>query len=159
MIGPRLSPELGVQTSSAATDNRTRHAPVVLEMTLSARSSTKGKRRRTSASHSSDHHWHGSDLAGSSPSPASRQLLLLEPLARELQRPAVLGDRPHDVIRRAGGDLGLDLERHRHLRADQAGQMRDHLVGDAAGVAADTGGVEGDRAVETLGLATLPWAG
>lgn len=34
-------------------------------------------------------------------SPAT--LLLLKPLADELERPAVLRDRPNDVVRRAGG--------------------------------------------------------
>src|SRR5262245_12606532 len=35
-------------------------------------------------------------------------LLHLEPLARELQRPAVLRDRPHDRVRHAGRDLGRE---------------------------------------------------
>jgi len=75
-------------------------------------------------------------------------LLLLEPLAHELQRPAVLGHRSDDLIRGSTRKHDLDLERDRDLRAHLPGQMRDHLVSDAAGVAADARGVEFDRAVE-----------
>jgi integrase len=42
------------------------------------------------------------------------------------------------------------LERNSHLCTDQAGEMRDHLLGDATGVASDTGRIEADRAVEAL---------
>ena len=79
------------------------------------------------------------------------RLFPLESLTGKPQRPTVLGDGAHDVIRRAGRDLGLDLDRHRDPGADQAGKMGDDLVGDPAGVAPDAGGVEGDSAVETLG--------
>ncbi len=58
-------------------------------------------------------------------------------------------------IRRAGRDLRLDLKRHRHLRADEARKVRDHLVRDTARVAADACRVEGDRAVETPGRRLL----
>ncbi len=59
---------------------------------------------------------------------ARHPLLLLEPLASEFQRPAVLGDGSHDVIRGAGRNLGLYLKRDRHRRVDQTGEMRDHLI-------------------------------
>ena len=65
----------------------------------------------------------------------SRGLLILEPLACELERPAVLADSPHDVVRRTGRNLGLDLKRHRHLCANKARQRHNHLVGDSARVA------------------------
>lgn len=42
------------------------------------------------------------------------RLLFFEPLTLELQGPAVLGDRAHDVVRGTAWDLRLDLERHRH---------------------------------------------
>jgi hypothetical protein len=38
-----------------------------------------------------------------------RQSLLLEPLAREFQRPAVLGDGAHDVIRHPGGEIAASI--------------------------------------------------
>jgi hypothetical protein len=80
---------------------------------------------------------------------AAGHLLALKSVARELQCPAVLGHRADDLIRSASGQLCLDLEGHRDLRAHLTGQMRDHLVGNATGVAANTRGVEAHRAVET----------
>ena len=50
-------------------------------------------------------------------------LLSLEALARELQRPAVLDDCAHHVIRRAGRSLGLDLNRAIPLLVGVAGLM------------------------------------
>lgn len=64
-------------------------------------------------------------------------LLRLESLARKLERPTVLGDGPNDVIRSTRGDLSLHLKRNLHRRADKPREMRDHLIGDAAGIAAD----------------------
>jgi len=69
----------------------------------------------------------------------------------ELQRSAVLGHGANDVIRRAGRDLGFDLERDCHACADDAGEVRDDLFGNAAGIAAHPGRIERDRAVEPLG--------
>lgn len=57
-------------------------------------------------------------------------LLLLEPLRRELEHPTILGNGPHDVVRRPRGELRLHLERH--LGPDQPTEMGDDLIGDAA---------------------------
>src|SRR5687767_7894281 len=56
-------------------------------------------------------------------------LLLLEPLARELQNSAVLRDRAHHLVRHAGRDLGLHLQRYRYSCPDEARNMRNHLSG------------------------------
>ena len=69
----------------------------------------------------------------------------------ELQRSSVLGHGANDVIRRAERDLGFDLERDCHACADDAGEVRDDLFGNAAGIAAHPGRIERDRAVEPLG--------
>ena len=45
-------------------------------------------------------------------------LFLLEPLAAELKRTAILGDRPHDMLRCSGWHLSLYFQCHRHLRPD-----------------------------------------
>ena len=82
--------------------------------------------------------------------PGFTPLLLLESLARKLERSAVLRDRAYHVLRRSGWNLGLHLQRHFHLCPDQAREMCDHLVGDPAGVTSHTGRIEGDRAVEPL---------
>ena len=69
-------------------------------------------------------------------------LLALEAVTVELQRAAVLGHRADYVLRRAGGNVGVDLQRHRHVYPHEAGQMGDHLVGDPARVAPGAGRVE-----------------
>ena len=77
-------------------------------------------------------------------------LLFLESLIVELERSAVLVDRAHDVLGGAVRDLGFYLQRHSHVGAHQSGEMRNHLIGDLAGVTADAGGVEGNGAVKAL---------
>jgi hypothetical protein len=47
-------------------------------------------------------------------------LTIFEPRVLELERPAVLGDRADDVVRRARGHLSLDFLRDIHLRPEQA---------------------------------------
>lgn len=47
-------------------------------------------------------------------------LFTLEPLTRELQRPAVLSDGSHNVLGRAGGDVSFDLKRNRDVCSNQA---------------------------------------
>ncbi len=42
-------------------------------------------------------------------------LALFESLTLELERPAILRDSPDHIVRRAGGNLGFDLHRDRHL--------------------------------------------
>ena len=69
----------------------------------------------------------------------------------ELKRTTVFGDRPDELIGGAAGESGLDFKGDCYLRADLTGQMSDHLVGDAAGVAADARGIELDGAMETSG--------
>ena len=72
----------------------------------------------------------------------SSRLLAFEAVAVELQRTAVLGYGTHDVIGRAVGNLGIDLQGHRHVRPHESGQMGDYLVGDPARVAPGAGRIE-----------------
>ena len=70
--------------------------------------------------------------------PGKSTLLPLESLAGELERPAVLGDGTNNVVGYARGDFSLHLQCHLHLGTDQAHEMRNHFVGNAAGVSANT---------------------
>ena len=66
--------------------------------------------------------------AGTRPAaPAPESYSRSKPWAVELQGTAVLGHRSHDVVGRAIGNLGVDLQGHRHVGPDESGQMRDHL--------------------------------
>ena len=58
------------------------------------------------------------------------ELLLLEPVTRELQRPAVLSHRAHNMIRRPIRYLGLHLDSHCHRCPDQAGEVSDDFIGN-----------------------------
>lgn len=79
-------------------------------------------------------------------------LLFLESAAWfKLQRPRILRHRPHHVIRRAVGNFSGNFQAHRHVRADQADEVRNDLLGDLASIAPDAVGVEGDGTMETLG--------
>ena len=77
--------------------------------------------------------------------------LLLESVACEFQRATVLGYGTDNLIRSSAGECCLNLECDRNLRTHLSGQMCDHLVRDAARVAADARGIELDRAVESAG--------
>ena len=77
-----------------------------------------------------------------------RASLPLESLAVELQRAAILGHGPDELIRCAVRKPRLDLNRHCDLGAHLTGQMGDHLVGDAAGVAPDAVRVHLHRAMK-----------
>ena len=50
-------------------------------------------------------------------------LLLLKPLAGELERPAVLGDSAHHIVRHAARDIRLNIQRHRDLRSHLPGKL------------------------------------
>ena len=78
-------------------------------------------------------------------------LLALEPVARELERAAVLRDRTDDMLRDPSGDIRVDLQRHPHRGPDEPDEVRDDLVGDLAGVTPGTRRIEGDRAVKAPG--------
>src|SRR6266571_5391608 len=78
-------------------------------------------------------------------------LLLLEPMTRELQRPAVLGHCAHDIVRCPSRYLGVHLDRYRHRRPDQTGEVRDDFIRYSAGIAADAVCIEDCRAVEAFG--------
>src|SRR5687768_15124945 len=80
------------------------------------------------------------------------QSLSLEALAGEFQLLAVLGDGAYHVVRCAGWDLGFDLQRYADAHPDEAVEMGDDLVCDAAGVAAHPSLVQQDRAVVPLRL-------
>lgn len=66
----------------------------------------------------------------------TRPLLGFEPLALELQCPAVLGDGADNLIRSAIRKGCLDLEDDRDLRAHLPRKVCDHLVRDPASIAA-----------------------
>ncbi len=77
------------------------------------------------------------------------RLLLLEPLAVELQRPAVFRHSPHKLVRRPVREPRLDFDRHRYLGPHLAREVGDHLFGDPSGVASDARRVHSHRAVKT----------
>ena len=77
-------------------------------------------------------------------------LLLLEPVARELQRAAVFGHGADNVVRCAGRNLRFDFQSHLHYRADKASYVCHNFVGDAPGVSTDTRGVKRDASVKPL---------
>jgi hypothetical protein len=79
-------------------------------------------------------------------------LLRLEALARELERPAILRHGSHDVVRDATGNVRFDLERDLHYRVGQRGEMRDHLVRNAAGIETHPDRIEGNGSVEPFRL-------
>ena len=85
-------------------------------------------------------------IAGTSVGGATA-IILSKSMIRKLERPAVLGHGAHDAIRRSGGNLGLDLKRHRYVRAYQSCQVCDDFLGDPTRVAAHASGVR----------ATDPW--
>ncbi len=64
-------------------------------------------------------------------------LLSLEAMARELQRPTILGHGAHDLVRDALGYHGLDLHRDAHLGSAKARQVGDDFLGDLARVCSD----------------------
>ena len=88
--------------------------------------------------------------------PERGSLFPLKPLIRKLQCPAILSHRANDVVRRSRWNIGLNLQRNRHVRTNKPGEMRDDLFRNLAGVAAHAGSVQRDRAVEASGL-SLQW--
>jgi len=60
-------------------------------------------------------------------------------MGRELERAAILRDRPHHAFWRACRQLCLDLESDHDLRSNKTGQVRDDLFGDATRIPADPG--------------------
>src|SRR5690606_12364801 len=76
-----------------------------------------------------------------------RPLLIFEPVTLELQRPAVLRDHPHDVLRHAVRDFRLDLECDADAGTDEAREVRDHFLSDAAGIPPAARWIEADGAV------------
>src|SRR5262245_9019861 len=69
-------------------------------------------------------------------------------LCRELQGAAVLRDCPDGMVGDTTRELGLDFQGHAYLRTVEAGKVRHHFVGNAAGVSAHPRWVECDAAVE-----------
>src|SRR4051812_24690149 len=78
--------------------------------------------------------------------------ILLKSLAGELQRPTVLRYGSYNLLRSAIRHLCFDLKRYLHVRTDQAGQMRDHLVSHPAGVPPHARRVENNSAMESFWL-------
>ena len=56
--------------------------------------------------------------------------LVLKPLVGKLQRGAVLGNGPDNVVRSAGRNFRFDLKCDPNFGAYKAGQMRNHFVGN-----------------------------
>lgn len=61
------------------------------------------------------------------------------------------------VLRHTRRYFSFDFQRHLHPGADQPGEVRNHFVGDAAGVATDTCGIEGDTAKKAFGQHLRCW--
>src|SRR5688572_27474281 len=76
------------------------------------------------------------------------RLGVLKVLAREPQRPAVLGDGPHEVLRRSVRDVGLHLQRHLYAYPRSAGQVLDDLLGDPSRLACHPEGVQLDSGMK-----------
>ena len=73
-------------------------------------------------------------------------------MTRKLQRLAVFSDRAHNVIRNARRYLGLYLQHDLNLGAHKAGEMRDDLFSNEAGVPPHPGDVQRYGAMKALGL-------
>jgi hypothetical protein len=124
----------------------------VTKLTASTTSSTirsphSARRRGTPARAPASDNWGG-----------GFRLLHLEALARELQRPAVLRHGPYNRVRYARRHFGIDLKRHLDPRSDEAGEVRDHLVGDAPRVAPHARRVECDCPWKRFGFVGTPAA-
>ena len=52
----------------------------------------------------------------------------------EFEGAAVFGDGTDDVVRRAGGNLGVDFKSNVHVRADEAGDVGNDRSGDGVNV-------------------------
>jgi len=87
--------------------------------------------------------------------------VLLEALACELQGAAVLGHRSDDVVRCARGYSRLDLDCHGDLRPHQADKVGNYLIGDAAGITADSSWINDHRAMKAIRSSgdRLTWGG
>ena len=81
----------------------------------------------------------------------AKALFLLKALARKPQGTAVSGDGPDDVVRRTCENLSFDFERHPDFGTHEAGKVRDHLIGDAAGVSSDTRWIKRHGAMKAPG--------
>jgi hypothetical protein len=79
-------------------------------------------------------------------------LLRLEPLAVELQCPAVLCDSPDYVIWSALRRLSLYFQSDSYCGTDRGVKVSDHFLGDAARVAAYTGRIKVYTPVESFRL-------
>ena len=77
-------------------------------------------------------------------------LVVLEPVALELQRSAVLGHRAYDVVGRAAGTSASTSSVTVHLCPDESDQVSEHLVGDDARIAPCAGRVQLHDSMEPL---------
>src|SRR5438034_1076768 len=80
-----------------------------------------------------------------SPTAPSR---LLKLAAGKLQRPAVLGDVPDELLGGPVGKVHLDLQGNIHASANEAGQVLHNLLGDPGRVPAQAQRVQLDGPVE-----------
>src|SRR5271163_5339976 len=85
----------------------------------------------------------GSTCLPRSSSACRKELLfLLEPVRREFQRAAILGDGADDIFRCPRLNLRLDFEGDFDGRSHEPSKMGDHLIGDTACIAAYTSRIE-----------------
>jgi len=68
-------------------------------------------------------------------------LRLLKTVRVKPQRPAVLRDVPHNLVRRPLWDFGPDFERDFDAGTDDAGEMLNHLLGDLRCVSSKPHGI------------------
>ena len=78
----------------------------------------------------------------------ARTSRLLEAVAGEAKRLAVLRDRPDDIGRGARFDIGLDLQRDADPGAVEAGEVLDDLLRNLRGLCAHAQRVQLDGAME-----------
>jgi hypothetical protein len=73
-------------------------------------------------------------------------------VASEVKRGTVLGNRAYDLVRGAIWDQCSNLKSHGDLGPNLADEVRNHLIGDPAGIAPDACGIESYRAMEPTWL-------
>ena len=73
-------------------------------------------------------------------------------IASELQRSAVLSNRPHDVVGSACRNFGFDFQSDPNRRSNEPDEMCNDFVRNPAGIAPDPRRIENNRAVIPMGL-------
>src|SRR5208337_2672443 len=79
-------------------------------------------------------------------------LILFKTKVVESQRPAILGDIAHELVRGVLRKLGLNVEGDLNIDSYDAGKMLDDLLRDAGSITAQATGIESHGTVETSKL-------